>query len=159
MQVVASVFVGPGCVGDFGWMIEQPEYARYLFVFNDNEEEFRAHRSHEGDWGRCEFGGGNAIVRPHQCTPTPRAVGIPTGSMGLGYVGLTDHAAAIIDEAIGAIAALNKSGRYTTLIYSSDGVGGLGTGIFDVAGDVKRYIVGELERFSQPDPKADSTAP
>ena len=44
LQVIGSVFEGGGYEGDFTWMIEQPDYADALFVFNDNEEQFRAHQ-------------------------------------------------------------------------------------------------------------------
>lgn len=44
MQVIASIFAGSGNPGDFGWSIIQPEYADSLFIFNDNEEQFRAFR-------------------------------------------------------------------------------------------------------------------
>ena len=65
-------------------MIEQPEYADALFVFNDNEGEFRAHQGHAPGARRCHAGGGNAVIRPYQCEDPPRAAGIPTGDHG-GY--------------------------------------------------------------------------
>ena len=41
MQVIGSVFTGGGKPGDFGWMLRQTEYDGALFIFNDNEEQFR----------------------------------------------------------------------------------------------------------------------
>jgi hypothetical protein len=144
MALVASTFAGRDRPGDFGWMIEQPEYADALFVFNDNEGEFRAHQGHAPGARRCHAGGGNAVIRPYQCEDPPRAAGIPTGDHG-GYPRLTDSARAAIDDALAAIRALLATGRYQRVIYSAaDGSGALGTGIFDVGDDVKRYVVDGL---------------
>ncbi|MFM8980325.1 MAG: hypothetical protein ACKOSS_07680 [Planctomycetia bacterium] len=41
VQVLRSRYEGPGCEGDFAWML--PRQPRTLFVFNDNEEESAAH--------------------------------------------------------------------------------------------------------------------
>jgi hypothetical protein len=30
-------YAGPNFIGDFSWMIDHPEYAKCLFIFNDNE--------------------------------------------------------------------------------------------------------------------------
>jgi hypothetical protein len=144
MELVPSTFAGRGCAGDFAWMIEQPEYADALFVFNDNEGEFRAHQRHAPGARRCHAGGGNAVVRPYQCQDPPRAAGIPTGDRG-GYPRLTDDARAAIDDALAAITTLLAAGGYERVIYSAaDDSGALGTGIFDVGDDVKRYIVSGL---------------
>ena len=144
MELLASMFAGRGGPGDFAWMIEQPEYADALFIFNDNESEFRAHQGHPAGARRCHAGRGNAVVRPYQCEDPPRAAGIPTGDAG-GYSRLTDGARAAIDDALAAIRALVASGRYQRVIYSAaDDSGALGTGIFVVADDVKRYIVDGL---------------
>ena len=144
MELVPSRYAQRGRAGDFGWMIEQPQYADALFVFNDNEGEFRAHQGHAPGARRCHAGGGNAVVRPYQCQDPPRAAGIPTGDHG-GYPRLTDGARAAIDDALAAIRALLATGRYERVIYSAaDDSGALGTGIFDVGDDVKRYIVDGL---------------
>jgi hypothetical protein len=63
-------------------MIEQPDWADALFVFNDNEEQFRAYRRDPADPRGCTRGGGNAAIRPYRCTEPPRAAGIPTGVGG-----------------------------------------------------------------------------
>lgn len=44
VELVASVFVGPWREGDFSWMIEPPEWAGALFVFNVNAEQLHAWR-------------------------------------------------------------------------------------------------------------------
>jgi len=144
MELVPSTFAGRGRAGDFAWMIEQPEYADALFVFNDNEGEFRAHQRHGAGARQCRAGGGNAVIRPYQCQDPPRAAGIPTGDHG-GYPRLTDDARGAIDDALAAITTLLAAGRYQRVIYSAaDDSGALGTGIFDVGDDVKRYIVSGL---------------
>jgi hypothetical protein len=81
MQVIGSVFSGAGKDGDFDWMITQDHYEDALFVFNDNEAQYKAHRDRPTDLAGAGYapGGGNAIIRPYQCKTPPRAVGIPTG--------------------------------------------------------------------------------
>jgi hypothetical protein len=129
-------------------MINRPEYADALFIFNDNEQQFRAHRGHAPGSGQCHAGGGNAVVRPYQCRLPQRAAGIPTGSQG-GYPGLDDHVRAVIDEALDAIAELGSTGEFARIIYSAADEGGeLGTGIFTVGADVRAYIVHGLRRVA-----------
>lgn len=145
VELIGSVFQGGRKPGDFGWMITQPDHADALFVFNDNEREFRAHQLHAPGGSGCHAGGGNAVIRPYQCEDPPRAAGIPTGDAG-GYPELTDQARATIDEALAAIGALLATGRYTQVFYSADASGGLGTSIFSPGDDVKKYIVDGLRR-------------
>jgi hypothetical protein len=149
VQVIGSVFAGAGKPGDFAWMIRQPEHADALFVFNDNEEQFRAHRENPRSGSGCNPGGGNAVIRPFQCEDPPRAIGIPTGSRGRGYSELNDHIRKTIDEAIQAIRDLLATGRYQRVYYSAaDSSGQLGTGIFEVHPDVKHYIVERLKSLA-----------
>lgn len=145
IQIIGSIFAGRGKAGDFGWMIEQPEYANALFIFNDNEEQFLAHRKNPKGGIGCDVGGGNAVIRPYQCQDPPRAICIPTGARGEGYPSLTPHVKQTIDDAIAAIQKLVATGRYQRVIYSAANASGtLGTGIFDVGGDAKQYIVAQL---------------
>ena len=47
MKVTKGQYTGSGSVGDFSWMIDRPEYARSLFIFNDNEMQIIAfHTGH-----------------------------------------------------------------------------------------------------------------
>jgi hypothetical protein len=143
-QVIGSQFAGAGRDGDFAWMIEQDAYADALFVFNDNEEAFRAYERDRTGGAGCSRGGGNAVIRPYRCADPPRAAGVPTGAQGRGYGELTDAVKGVIDDAFAVIEELLASGRYARVFYSADAQGGLGTGIFTVAGDVKAYIVDRL---------------
>ena len=118
-------------------MIVLPEYAKTLFIFNDNEEQFNS-RS-------CIAGAGNAIIRPYQCHSPPRASGVPTGSHAKGYTALTPHVKATIDEAINRIVTICESHHYNQVIYSVDENGQLGTGVFIVEPSVKAYIVSQLK--------------
>jgi hypothetical protein len=149
VRLVPSRFEGRGQPGDFAWMIEQPEYADALFVFNDNEEQFRAfQRDPHSPAGRSP-GGGNATIRPYRGADPPRAAGIPTGRAGGGYPALTAAARQAIDDALELIDELLATGRYQRVIYSAaNEEGDLGTGIFDVGHDVKRYIVSGLRRLA-----------
>jgi hypothetical protein len=149
-ELLASTFAGPGRDGDFAWMLGRPEHARTLFVFNDNEEQWRAHRRDPADRAGCAPGGGNAVVRPAQCEDPPRAIGIPTGRGGRGYARLTDDVRAVLDEALGAVAELLATGRYDRVAYSAAAgtAGDLGTGIFSVGEDVRRHVVDGLRRVT-----------
>jgi hypothetical protein len=148
VQVIGSVFAHGGVDGDFGWMIEQPQWkADTLFIFNDNERQFRAFVDKQP--GACDPGANNAVIRPYQCPPydPPRAAGIPTGD-GKGYPALTDHVKAVIDEAIGIVERRLATGHYKRVIYSAaNAQGDLGTGVYSPAEEVKRYIVSELRKL------------
>ena len=146
VRVIGSVFQGAGMEGDFGWMIEQPEYADALFVFNDNEEQFLEHQRDPASSLGCAAGGGNAIIRPYQCKEPARSTGIPTGSNGKGYDRMTADVRGTIELAFYVIEALIATGQYRRIIYSAaNDAGELGTGIFQVGNDVKAYIVGKLK--------------
>lgn len=149
MQVIGSIFTGGGKVGDFGWMIRQPEYADALFIFNDNEEQFLAHQENPDDPYGCARGGGNAVIRPYQCAKPPKAAGIPTGMNGVGYPSFITHVQKMVDQAIAAIRALIATGRYQRIYYSAANESGdLGTGIFHVGDDVKRYITTQIKKLA-----------
>ena len=142
---VRSEFTERGTVGDFRWMIEQPDYDDCLFLFNDNEGQFRAHRASAGSGHRCSAGGGNATIRPYQCQLPPRALGIPTGECG-GYTELDERTRSVIDEAIAQLDVLLATGRYERVVYSWDSARKtLGTGIFEVAPEVTDYVVQQIE--------------
>jgi hypothetical protein len=148
VQVIGSQFSKTGAPGDFTWMIERPEYADALFVFNDNEEQFRAYVNDPTGGAGCSRGGGNAAIRPYRCSDPPRAAGVPTGANGAGYSELTEAVRRVLDEAFAIVKDLLASGRYKRLIYSAaNSDGDLGTGIFNVGDDVKRYIVAELRKL------------
>ena len=152
MDVIGSKFRGGGKGGDFGWMIRQPDYHDALFIFNDDEESFRGHRRHSPGSAQCHAGGGNATIRPFQCQVPQRAAGIPTGADGKGYQRLDDHVRGVIDDALLAIRDRVATGRYGRIIYSAENAAGdLGTGIFQVSDDVKRYIVEGLRKLATGD--------
>jgi len=142
---VRSEFTGVNQVGDFRWMIEQPEYADALFIFNDNQSQFYEHQESQGTDHRCFPGGGNATIRPYQCQKPPRATGIPTGEFG-GYNELDESSRTAIDDAIAHLDSLLSTGNYARVIYSWDAQSQtLGTGIFNVAPEVTAYIVERID--------------
>ena len=144
--VIASQYSKDGECGDFGWMIERPEYADTLFIFNDNENQFRDYVNDptSGTSG-CQDGKGNAAIRHYRCEDPPRAAGVPTGP---GYKDLTDDVRGVIDEAFAIIKKLLATGGYKRVIYSAaNSRGDLGTQIFPVGDDVKSYIVAELRKL------------
>ncbi len=138
MKVTRSLYTGPNCIGDFLWMIDQPEYACSLFIFNDNEMQFIAF--HTGHAAGFAAGGGNAAIRPYQGHSPIRAAGIPTGEKS-GYQHLDLNVRALVDDAMAHIQRLLRSGNYDEVIFSYDAANDtLGTGIFRVADEVKSYI-------------------
>jgi len=163
VQLVPSVYEGAGRAGDFGWMIDRPEWRDdSLFVFNDNAAQFDAFLAKQP--AGFAAGGGNAIVRPYRAGQRPRAAGVPTGAQagaGNGYSSLGNAARYKIDEALRVIAVLLESRRYRRVIYSARGPSGeLGTGVFVVGDDVKRYIVEGLRRVvARAPPHRRTTAP
>ena len=148
MQVIKSRFSGPGQDGDFSWMIDRPEYARSLFIFNDNEMQFIAF--HTGHAAGFTAGGGNAAIRPYQGHSPIRAAGIPTGEKS-GYQHLDLNVRALVDDAMAHIQRLLKSGNYDEVIFSYDAANdSLGTGIFVVGDEVKSYIYQSLCSLGNP---------
>lgn len=138
MQLIKSQYSGPRQNGDFSWMIERHEYARSLFIFNDNKKQFIAF--HTGHAAGLSAGGGNATIRPYQGHSPIRAAGIPTGNHG-GYQKLDKNVRALVDNAIAHIRRLLATGNYDQVIFSYDAEAKtLGTGIFTVADEVKDYI-------------------
>ncbi len=142
-EIVTSIYSDLGRDGDFAWMSRQAEHEKTLFIFNDNEEQFRAFV--RGERFGIEAGGGNAAIRPLRGLKPPRAAGVPTGSRGNGYVRLDDSTKKVINESLAVIQELLNTGRYERLIFSKDKSSPtLGTGIFLVAEDVKKYIYDAL---------------
>ena len=142
-EVIASVFSAPGCDGDFSWMSRQAEHEKTLFIFNDNEEQFRAFV--QGERSGITAGGGNAGIRPLRGLKPPRAAGVPTGSRGGGYSRLDESTKKVIDESLSVIQELLNSGDYERMVFSKDkNSATIGTGIFNVAPEVKTYIYDAL---------------
>jgi hypothetical protein len=125
-------------------MVEQPQYSKSLFVFNDNEEQYLAFKSGDKKAG-CSRGSGNGVMRPYQCLKPRRSAGVPTGSGGKGYARLTPEVKAVIDDSIAAIRSLIESGAYEQVYFSqSRGNETLGSGTYRPAEEVKAYIFNAL---------------
>ena len=148
VSVQPAIFVQRGTEGDFAWMIQQPQYSRALFIFNDNEEQYLAFASGDRTSRACGAGGGNAAIRPYQCLVPPKAVGVPTGAGGSGYRALDERTKRIIDQSLDGIRSLITTGHYDKIIFSRDGLKNtLGTGIFNPSADVKDYIYHSLNNL------------
>ena len=148
MQLIKSEFSCRGQDGDFSWMIDRPEYARSLFIFNDNEAQF--HAFHTGHADGLSAGWGNAAIRPYQGHSPIRAAGIPTGDHG-GYQQLDKNVRALVDDAIAHIRGLLATGNYDQVIFSYDSrQKTIGTGIFNVADEVKNYIYQSICSLGDP---------
>ena len=144
ITIIKSRFTGTGREGDFAWMIEQPEHAKTLFLFNDNEGEFLSHQ--RGGPHSCSSGGGNAGIRPYQCHEPQRALGIPTGTYApgihhRGYSCLDAHVLGVLDLAFSKLDELLATGRYDAVAFSWDDKTKLGGRIFETAQPVRDHIV------------------
>ena len=149
MQLIKSQFSRPLQDGDFSWMIERPEHARSLFIFNDNEAQFIAF--HTGHALGFTAGGGNAAIRPYQGHSPIHAAGIPTGNGDGGFKKLDQNVRALVDDAIAHIQRLLATGNYDQVIFSYDAQEKtIGTGIFQVANEVKDYIYQSLCSLGDP---------
>ena len=137
-EIIPIKYEGDGKYGDYNWMIKQPKYQHSLFIFNDGEELFINQD--------CSVGGGNAIIRPYRCNNPQRAVGIPTGNHKGGYLSLTDRAKKYIDQALLKAKKLIQTKHYNKVFFNVDknctNINNciLGTHIFKVGEDVKKYI-------------------
>ena len=150
VTIIGSIFHGGGQEGDFGWMLNQPEYDDAFFIFNDNEEQFVTHQIDPTDSYGCQVGGGNAVIRPYQCQTPPRALGIPTGKLnGGGYQQFTPYVKWLIDQGIKQIKQLVSDNDYTRVFYSTDNEeGDLGGHIFNTLPEIKQYIVQQIRTIA-----------
>ena len=148
VTVRGSIFQSGNRNTNFSWMIDQPQYARTLFVFNDNEGQFDAFMNGDRGPTACGAGGNNGAIRPYQCRDPPRAAGVPTGP---NWLSLTLPVRAKINQAIGRIRGLAMSGNFDTIVFSQTAEAGpptLGTAIFAVGMDVRNYIFESLLRLN-----------
>jgi len=145
ITVIPSTFSGSGQVGDFEFMLNQPEYERTLFIFNDNEEQFDAFVN--GQSSGFSRGGGNAVIRPFRKLTPPRAAGVPTGKSGRGYSALDQQTKSKIDQSIAVITDLLETNNYDSMIFSesAEEPGLLGQSIFKVHESVRKYIFDVLK--------------
>lgn len=157
--VIPVMFERVGTIGDFGWMIQQPEYQDSLFIFNDNEEANLAYRLRwvENDKYSMtlgianEAGGGNAVIRPYRCVlpkDHPKSAGLPTGKSGRGYQSL-EEAQVGAAWAMAHITGLVKSGKYQRVFFSVGKDGLLGQGIFNISPEVRQFFTNFLVNLGE----------
>eukprot|EP00811_Abedinium_folium_P033165 NODE_614_length_2887_cov_37.946739.p1 GENE.NODE_614_length_2887_cov_37.946739~~NODE_614_length_2887_cov_37.946739.p1 ORF type:complete len:841 (+),score=31.06 NODE_614_length_2887_cov_37.946739:97-2619(+) len=145
INLIPSIFVRSGQPGDFEWEIEtRHREEKALYIFNDN---VRDHQT-------CNRGGGNAIIRPYNRygSRVIQAAGVSTGwnSASGGFKRLTAAVRNVISSDVAEIRQLLASGSYTELVYSAhpydDEI--IGTSIFEVDYQVKRYIFAQLRQIA-----------
>lgn len=140
---------------NFETMINQDQYKDSLFIFNDN------HLQHK----TVIKGRGNAVIRPYNQYSTynpPKSIGISTGySINTGgFKSLNQKfifncrmmtAKNIIDNECNEIGELLKKHVYYNIIFSSTDKDGsdIGTGLFNVGEDVRKYILGKIKSFCE----------
>ena len=143
-------FQAKGVHGDFAWMIGQPQYAKTIFIFNDNVVDAADPNPHDG--------AGSAAIRTeswkYKPTSSPRALGIPTGwSVATGGFkvegdSLEPFAARAITLAFERLLIACMEHKVEEVIYSCDKTDPskrrLGCGIFDLAPSLLRYIEDKL---------------
>lgn len=132
MNIIGAKFDN-ACM-DFERLLQNHQYERALFIFNDNQIEHNCDKK----------GGGNAKIRPYNMfsgRSIPRSAGIPTGYHREGYQALS-QGFNDINKSFDEIKYLLSSGYYNTIVYSIDNYNDplLGRGIFVISNDVKRYI-------------------
>lgn len=134
MAVIGTVFKRRGELGDFDWMIRQPEYNDSLFIYSDNIECFSSHSQKRG--------AGNAIIRPYRFSVPPRSSPIVTGSFAHGgFSELTDSVKWVIDSGVEEIKIKIKENDYKRVYYSAEVPNGmLGQKLFVIHLDVRTYI-------------------
>lgn len=100
---------------------------------------------------RCLPGGGNAAIRPFQCSPHWQAAGMPTGTYEngsphyQGYSSIDARVARAVADSILQIDRLLATGRFTALAFSWNKVTKLGGRLFNTAQPVRDHIVTALE--------------
>ena len=151
------VFTGPNQLGDYNYMIKQPEYKNTLFIFNDNKKQ---HYS----WDK---GSGNAVIRPYNYygwwkiigLTKPLSAGISTGdgmSSDKGYQQLDTDTLHEINLRVDNIrSTLLTKFTYDQIIYSgtnkqnpkfkSDSEDLLGISKYEVSKKVREYITQQIK--------------
>lgn len=133
MHIICTRFSSIDDFGDYQFMINNLEYNKSLFIFNDIQE---YHFS-------CMEGEGNAVIRKYNknsLLTIPLSAGIPTGTLkNGGYKTLTKNIKQIIDISIDEIKDLIKKYKYEKIFYSTDN-----NGIFNVGEDVIKYITKQI---------------
>jgi hypothetical protein len=168
------VFTGPNQLGDYNYMIKQPEYKNTLFIFNDNKEQHYT-------WDK---GSGNAEIRPYNYYgfhkygkskgwTKPLSAGIPTGdgkSGDKGYQQLDKDTLDDINTAVNDIGSVLENFKYYDQIiyrgtnkqnpkFKSDSEDLLGIGIYDVSKKVREYITQKIKCLGDFKGKLKQTTP
>ena len=142
-HVIGTIFKKPNTFGDFLYMIKSEEFPNCLFIYNDDIESRETSKK----------GNGNASIRPFNMygkQDIPKSAGITTGSLKTkGFTKLSASVKEIIKEDILKIKTLIKDYKITTLYYSADKEGLIGTSIFVVGDDVKEYITDKLKELNK----------
>jgi hypothetical protein len=116
VTVTGIVFRGNRQVGDFKWMVKQPEYADAVFIICENFIDMLFEEDN---------GSGTAVLRKNTWpnTQTPQAVGIPTGwSQVTGGFNPLDNTVKKVVRLAGLriLAHLRENPHVKRIIYSAD---------------------------------------
>ena len=162
------VFTSPNQLGDYNYMIKQPEYKNTLFIFNDNQEKHNT----------SDKGSGNAVIRPYNFyglqksrLAKPLSAGIPTGNgkSNKGYSLLDQLTILEIDSAISEIKKFLRDFKYDQIIYSGtnnqnprfkgDPEDLIGIGKYEVSKKVREYITQQIKCLGDFKGKLKQTTP
>lgn len=148
VKVTPVRYAGRGQVGDFGWMIQQPQFRNSVMLFNDNLTQ----------WAKFDNrpGGGNACVRPYQHRGD--AIGVPTGPFesltsegGFGYATAKDVIDASFERVVKLFLSRPDKVEMFFSVNPTDPPGStkVGLGIFAgmVGDDVMEYISDGIQRI------------
>jgi hypothetical protein len=136
---------------DFAKMIIEPKNYNNLFIYNENEEQYRNKSLYNG--------GGNANIRQYRVDIPEKklihnknsgsALGIPTGKNGSGYSSLNDENKIIINSSIEQINKFLQLNKNTNIVYwSIDKNCNIGHSIYQVGDDVIKYITTKLKEVA-----------
>lgn len=160
ISIYGTIFSVPGKLGDFEWMINQPEYRNSLFIFNDNIVHHNSSRK----------GAGNAVIRPYNKygftklgLSKPLSAGIPTGTsvQSNGFQdlnepivlpnGLQTTVKIVIDNSINEIKKLLHKYKYDAIYYSASNStdATIGASIFAPSVNVKEYITKKIHSLGK----------
>lgn len=128
---------------DFENLMNNEQFKNSLFIFNDNQS----------DHYSCKKGLGNAKMRiynKYSHYEYPKSAGIPTGYYRHGYSTINESREDI-DNSFNEIIELLLTEKYDSIVYSIHDYTNplIGTGIFDVGIEVRKYITKRILEFSK----------
>ena len=143
IKIIPTQFTKRNQYGDFKWMIQQEEYKKALFIYNDDIESVMSYKNSKGNACIREYNSNNPNIE------LPKSAGIPTGSRKKqeGFQVLDTKTKEYIDMALEKIKELIQKYTYDTLYYSANSEGLIGSKIFKPCDEVIVYITNKIREL------------